>query len=170
MITKNTVKNYARHFELLCIGLMFLVLTVPIIVWFFGDRLMDSSYGVNLKTFSIAQRIALFLTDYVASALSLFALFLCIKIARIFQEGKAFTPATTSLLAQLRKVAFMTGSYNILWYICFDYFFTTRPLAFILFFTGANLLNYLFTFVFISMFATLIFKASELQQDQDLTV
>lgn len=170
MTTKDTVKIYARRFELLCIAIMFFVLTIPIIIWFFGDKLMDSSYGVILGNFSLTQRFIFFFTDYISSMLSIYALHLCIKIARIFQQGKAFTPDATTLFARLRKVTMCIGFYNILWYLGFDLCLSHRPVPLILFFIGATGLQYMFTFVFLSMFATLLFKASELQQDQDLTV
>lgn len=167
---KNTIKVYARCFEFLCLSFIFFVVAIPLLVWFFGDNMMDSTYGINLKSFSSAQRLLLLLSDYIASALFISGLVLCIKIARKFQQGRVFTSDITVLFTRLGKIAAVSGIYNMIWCVSFDVFLSQQPLSLTIFFTATNGLRYLFIFVFLSLFASLVSQAGELQQDQDLTV
>jgi len=168
---KAAVKKYARRFEILCMVFIPVVVLVPVLLWFFGDKLTDSTYGINLANFSFMQRFAFFLTDFVGDVLVVYGLCLCIKIARLFRKSEVFTPLTTALFARLSRITAWWGIYRMLWIICFHgLVMSSYPLQLTLFAIGASALFYLFIFVFLSMLATLVSSASVLQGDQDLTV
>ena len=168
---KASVKVYARRFELLCMAFIPLVLIVPALVWFFGDKLMDSTYGLNLQSFSLMKRFALFLADFAGDLLVVYGLCVCIKIARLFQKSEDFTPLTTAFFARLSRVAAWWSVYRMIWIIFFYAMVKPNyPIQLAIFTVGASGLFYLFIVVFLSMLATLVSKASALQGDQDLTV
>lgn len=170
-VMKSSVKVYARRFEILCKAFIPLVLIVSALVWFFGDKLMDSTYGFDLQSFSLMKRCTLFLADFAGDLLVVYGLSICIKIARLFQQSEDFTPLTTALFNRLSKVAAWWGAYRMIWIICFySIVMPNYPIQLAIFSVGASGLFYLFIFVFLSMLATLVSKASALQGDQDLTV
>jgi hypothetical protein len=168
---KASVKVYARRFEILCMTFIPLVLTVPALVWFFGDKLMDSTYGIDLKNSSLMKRFALFLADSAGDLLIVYGLSVCIQIARLFQKSEDFTPLTTALFTRLSRVAAWWSVYRMIWVVSFyGMFMRNYPIQLAIFTIGASGLFYLFIVVFLSMLATLVSKASVLQEDQDLTV
>jgi hypothetical protein len=168
---KTSVKVYARRFEILCMVFIPLILIIPAFVWFFGDKLMDSTYGIDLKSFSLMKRFALFLADFAGDLLVVYGLCVCIKIARLFQKSEIFTLLTTALFSRLSRLTAWWGAYRMIWIICFyGMVMPNYPIRLAIFSIGASGLFYLFIFVFLSMLATLVSKASVLQGDQDLTV
>ncbi len=168
---KIDVKTYARRFELLCMGLIPLVLAAPALLWFFGDKILDSTYGIELATFSLEKRLGMFLLECISSAFVAYGLWLCIKIARCFKRGEVFTPVTADLFARVSKVAACWGLYNMLKLLGIYLVLTSHETnQFSMLLLGVAGLVYLFIFIFLAIFATLVAKASELQKDQDLTV
>ncbi len=168
---KIDVKTYARGFELICMGLIPLVLSFPALVWFFGDKILDSTYGIDLATFSVGQRFGMFLLDCVSSFLVVYGLSLCIRIARYFKQGEVFTPVTAALFARVSKVAAWWGLYNMIELLgTYLFLMPNNPKQLSILLWGVAGLMYLFIFIFLSILATLVAKASELQNDQDLTV
>lgn len=168
---KPSVKTYARRFEILCIMLIPVVLLVSALVWFCGDKLMDSTYGINIASFPLIKRFAIFLADFIGDLFVAYGLYLCIKIARLFQKSEVFTPLTTTLFTQLSRVAIWWGVYRMIWIISFyAMIMSQHPFQLTIFAVGASGLFYLFICAFLSILATLVSKASVLQGDQDLTV
>jgi hypothetical protein len=168
---KIDVKTYAYGFEILCKGLIPLVALASVLLWFFGDNFTDSTYGLHLANFSFWQRSTMFLIDSIGVLLVIYALWLCIRIARHFQSGEIFTASTAMLFARVSKIAVWWGLYNIIEIIGFNLLFMPEyPKKVMILAIGASGLFYLFIIIFLSMLATLVAKASELQQDQDLTV
>lgn len=168
---KASVKVYARRFEILCMAFIPLVLVMPAILWFFGDKLTDSTYGIDLKSFSLMKRFVLYIIDSAGDLLVVYGLGVCIQIARLFQKSEDFTPLTTVLFTRLSRIAVWWSVYRILWIIFFyAIIMPNYPIQLAIFAVGASGLFYLFIIVFLSMLATLVSKASVLQGDQDLTV
>ena len=168
---KASVKVYARRFEILCMAFIPLVLVMPAILWFFGDKLTDSTYGIDLKSFSLMKRFVLYIIDSAGDLLVVYGLGVCIQIARLFQKSEAFTPLTTVLFTRLSRIAAWWSVYRMLWIIFFyAMVMQNYPIQLAIFAVGASGLFYLFIFAFLSMLATLVSKASVLQGDQDLTV
>jgi len=168
---KINVKVYARRFEMLCMAIIPLVLIATPVFWLFGDKLMDSTYGIDLKSFSLVKRLAIVVVELVSSLLVVYALSLCIQIARLFQKDEIFSPRTASLFAHVSKIAGWWGLYNIIIGVCINRLLVPNlpiQLTIAAFFSATML--YLFVFVFLSILAILVAKASSLQHDQDLTV
>jgi Protein of unknown function (DUF2975) len=170
-MTPINVNRYARVFEILCMILIPVVLLSSPLVWFFGDKFTDATYGLNLASFTLTQRTYLALIELVSNAMVTYALIMLIRIARNFQKDQIFTATTVALFMQLRKVAGWWALYTIVYTILFhSYFTTTIPMHILIASLGAVLVTYIFIFVFLSILATLIIKATQLQGDQDLTV
>lgn len=168
---KINVKLYARRFEILCMVFIPIVFIVPGLVWFFGDKLMDSTYGLDLKTFSLIQRLGMFLLDSISSAFVIYGLSICVKIARLFQQGEVFSAATAVYFSRLSKIAAWWGLYNMAEMVfLYGFLMLKAPKQVAVLALGVGGLMYLFIFIFLSILATLVAKASELQNDQDLTV
>jgi hypothetical protein len=117
------------------------------------------------------KRFVLFLIDSAGDLLVVYGLGICIQIARLFQKSEDFTPLTTALFTRLSRVAAWWSVYRMVWIICcYAIVMPNYPIQLAIFSVGASGLFYLFIFVFLSMLATLVSKASALQGDQDLTV
>ena len=165
------VKAYANRFELLCVGLIPVVLIAPALIWFFGDKLMDSTYGLHLASFSFLKRFSLFLISSIGSLFVAYGLWLCVQIARHLKKDELFASNTAELFARVSRIAAYWGLYNVLEIIGYYLFIIPNiPKPLMILTLGMHMLFYFFIFIFLTMLATLVAKASDLQQDQDLTV
>jgi DUF2975 family protein len=170
-MTSININRYARIFEILCMVFIPVVLVWSPIVWFFGDKLTDSTYGLHLANFTMGQRAICALIELGSNAMIVSGLIMLIRIARNFRNNQIFTEATVELFMRLRRGAYWWALYTIVYIIGFHSYFTiTMPLSVILIRITSVGLNYLFVFVFLSILVTLIVKATQLQGDQDLTV
>lgn len=163
------VKTYARGFELLCKALIPIVFITPFILWFFGDTILESAYELKMSHFTFWQRSLLLLVHWGSSALVAYGLWTCSQIAHFFRQGEVFTAYTVALFWRLSKIAACWGIYNLAIQSAFFVFLVphnTKLLALLVF----GSLIYLFVFIFLSLLATLVARASDLQKDQDLTV
>jgi len=168
---KINVKVYARRFELLCMVIIPLVLIATPMIWFFGDKLLDSTYGIDLKSFSLIKRLAVVSVELISSFMLVYGLSLCIQIARLFQKDEIFSPRTASLFARVSRISGWWGLYNIITGACINRLLAPHlPIQLSIFALCSAAMFYLFIFVFLSILAILVAKASSLQHDQDLTV
>lgn len=171
MITTTNIPKCARIFKILCVALIPVVLLWSPLMWFFGDKMTDATYGLNLANFSFAQRIGLVLIELISNGLVSYGLILLARIANNFQKDEIFTTKTVGLFLRLQKITGYWASYTIGYFIFFHSVFTTTIPAYVLLASSATVaITYLFIFFFLSLLATLIVKATQLQGDQDLTV
>lgn len=165
------VKKYALRFEKLCWALIPLTLISPVLVWFFGDNLLNSTYGPDIANFELWQRGVMALLGLTEALFVVYGLTVCIQIARLFQKGEVFSPQTAALFARLRSSSLYCGLYStILGMIIYRIIMPTMPMHVTVAMLGSMALLYFFIFSFLSVLAFLVSKAVTLQKDQDLTV
>lgn len=168
---KTNVSRYARMFEILCTILIPVVLLIAPLLWFFGDNLTDSTYGLHIASFSFQQRLFFVCLDTVGVMLIVYCLVLLIRIARNFRRNEIFTGTNVNMFLRLRSIAGIGALYNVLYMALFPLFITTTfPVYLLISSVISTGLVYGFVYIFLSLLATLIVKATELQGDQDLTV
>lgn len=168
---KNNIKFFARFFEIVCIVLIPILVAMPIYTWFFGDKLLDSTYGFDLASFSFMKRLAFCFLGMISTAFISAGLILFIRISRLFQRGEFFSPATAELFARLSRGSLWWGLYTFVVNIaCTQTLMIKWPMKLKIVNIGVSALFALFIFAFFSIVATLVSKATKLQDDQDSTV
>jgi len=165
------VKKYARRFEIVCWVLIPLVLISPVLVWFFGDNLLNSTYGPDIANFGLGKRGIMALLGLSETLFVAYGLTVCITIARLFQAGEVFTPKTAALFARLKTISLFWALYGLsLGIVVSRIIMPAMPLSVAATMFGTSALFSFFIFSFLSILAFIVSKAVTLQKDQDLTV
>ncbi len=168
---KLSIKFYARCFEVLCMVLIPIIYIAPVLMWFFGDKLLDSSYGIKLADFSLMKRLLIIGVATVGNSIFVYGLCIFIKIMRLFQNNEIFSTRTAGLFQRVSNIILVWGLSQIVISILFHKIvLPTMPIMLRCSLIGSSILMYFFVYVFIDIFSRLIFEATQLKKDQDLTV
>src|SRR3990167_6902107 len=172
MITTTNIPRYARIFKILCIVFIPIAFLFSPLMWLIGDK-----DALGLITDSYALRLSFALIDLVSSSIFVYGLFILARIANNFQKDEIFRTSTVALFMRLRRIAGWWALYNIGYIIFFHIFnflynviIIKFPASFMITAVLGVIILYTLIFVFLSLLATLIVKATQLQGDQDLTV
>ena len=168
---KLSIKFYARCFEVLCMVLIPIIYIAPVLMWFYGDKLLDSSYGIKLADFSLMKRLLIIGVATVGNCIFVYGLCLFIKIMRLFQNNEIFSTRTATLFQRVSNIILVWGVGSIaITIFSHKIIFPTMPLMLRCSLIGSTILMYFFIYIFIDIFSRLIFEATQLQKDKDLTV
>lgn len=164
-------KALVRCFEILCKILVPLLFVLNAVTWFCGDKLMDSTYGLNIEQFSMHYRFFLFCACSVGTMFAAWHLIVLSQIAQLFQRDEFFSLATVTRFVELKKISVYGGIYNMVYISCFYSIYMSHVPWYVLLLSGLGAgVWYFFLFLLWSVLAILVAKASNLQKDHDLTV